>query len=70
MQILGIIMIIVGAALMIIGKNVVRSMPPGAEQDEDDGFLQLLQGMSRVLFTGGLFFCGAGVICVLIGVLG
>ena len=60
MEILAIIVIITGLVLLIVGRNVPRYLPPNY-QEEDDGFLQLLQTMGNLVK-------GAGVVLLVIGV--
>ncbi len=65
MTILGIILIIVGAVLLFIGKNFTRYLPPDY-QNEEDGFLQLLQSMGNLLGGAGIVFLIAGFLCILL----
>lgn len=67
MGILGIIMIVVGVALMIVGRNVANSLPPNYQEEEDDGFLRLLQGMGRMLSVAGILFILVGIFCLIFG---
>lgn len=67
MGILGIIMIVVGVALMIVGRNVANSLPPNYQKEEDDGFLRLLQGMGRMLSVAGILFILVGILCLIFG---
>ncbi len=67
MGILGIIMIVVGVALMIVGRNVANSLPPNYQEEEDDGFLRLLQGMGRMLSVAGILFILVGILCLIFG---
>lgn len=67
MGILGIIMIVVGVALMIVGRNVASSLPPNYQEEEDDGFLRLLQGMGRMLSVAGILFILVGILCLIFG---
>lgn len=68
MSILGIIVMVVGIALVIVGKNMGRYLPPNY-QEEEDGFLPLLQSMGGLLTKGGIVFCVVGIICILSGML-
>ena len=67
MGILGIIMIVVGVALMIVGRNVANSLPPNYQEEEDDGFLRLLQGMGRMLSVAGILFILVGILWLIFG---
>lgn len=67
MGILGIVMIVVGVALMIVGRNVANSLPPNYQEEEDDGFLRLLQGMGRMLSVAGILFILVGILCLIFG---
>lgn len=67
MGILGIIMIVVGVALMIVGRNVANSLPPNYQEEEDEGFLRLLQGMGRMLSAAGILFILVGILCLIFG---
>lgn len=69
MQILGFIIIVVGLVLIIVGKNLARSLPPDYQEQEDDNFLELLQGMGSLLAKGGIVFCVAGILCIIAGML-
>lgn len=67
MGILGIIMIVVGVALMIVGRNVANSLPPNYQEEEDDGFLRLLQGMGKMISAAGILFILVGILCLIFG---
>lgn len=67
MDILGIILIVVGVALMIVGRNVANSLPQNYQEEEDDGFLRLLQGMGRMLSVAGILFILVGIFCLIFG---
>lgn len=70
MQILGIIVLVVGMALLIVGRNVDKHLPPGYQGEEDDGFLQLLQSVGNLVSGAGIVFLIIGLLCILIGVMG
>lgn len=65
MKILGIIMIVVGVALLIVGRNVANSLPPNYQEEEDDGFLKLLQGMGKMISVAGIVFGLVGILCLI-----
>lgn len=65
MQVLGIILLVVGMVLVIVGRNVGRYLPPGY-QDEEDGFLQLLQSVGNLVSGIGIVFLIMGLLCVLL----
>ncbi len=69
MNILGIIIIVVGAALILVGRNLGRHLPPDYREEDGDGFLALLESMGNLLAKGGMIFCGAGLICILVALL-
>lgn len=56
-------MIVVGIALLIVARNVIGSMPPNYQNDDDGSFIQLLQGMAKLLSIAGILFLLAGVGC-------
>ena len=68
MEILAIIVIITGLVLLIVGRNVPRYLPPNY-QDEDDGFLQLLQTMGNLVKGAGVVLLVIGVACLFICIL-
>lgn len=68
MQILGIIISVVGVVLLIVGRNVDKYLPPDYQKEEDDGFLQLLQSMGRLLGGAGIVFLVIGIIMILSGI--
>lgn len=68
MQILGILVMIVGIALVLVGKNLSRHLPPDYQQ-EDDGFLELLQSFGSLISGAGVVFLVAGMVCIVIGVM-
>ncbi len=67
MGVLGIIMIVVGVTLLIVGRNVANSLPPNYQQEEDDGFLKLLQGVGKMISVAGVLFILVGILCLLFG---
>ena len=67
MGVLGIIMIVVGVTLLIVGINVANSLPPNYQQEEDDGFLKLLQGVGKMISVSGVLFILVGILCLLFG---
>lgn len=69
MQILGIIVIVVGVALFVVGKNMHRQLPPNYEE-EDDGFLQLLLSVGKMVSGAGIVFVVIGLIFIILGVVG
>lgn len=66
MQILVIIIIVVGIALIIAGNNVSRYLPPNFEEGEDDGFIRMLLSMGKIIMYAGIMFIVAGILFVLI----
>lgn len=68
MEILAIIVIITGLVLLIVGRNVPRYLPPNY-QEEDDGFLQLLQTMGNLVKGAGVVLLVIGVACLFICIL-
>lgn len=70
MSILGFIIIIVGIALIIVGKNVASNVPPNYQDNDDGSFLQLLQSMGKLIGGAGMVFLVTGLVCMVIGVLG
>lgn len=68
MQILGSIISVVGVVLLIVGRNVGKYLPPDYQKEEEDGFLQLLQSMGRLLGGAGVVFLVIGIIMILSGI--
>ncbi|MDE6760358.1 MAG: hypothetical protein K2J90_06675 [Lachnospiraceae bacterium] len=68
MQILGSIISVVGVVLLIVGRNVGKYLPPDYQKEEDDGFLQLLQSMGRLISGAGAVFLVIGIIIILSGI--
>lgn len=68
MEILAIIVILTGLVLLIVGKNVPKYLPPNY-QEEDDGFLQLLQTMGNLVKGVGMVLLVIGVVCLFICIL-
>ncbi len=66
MQILGMIIIVVGIALIIVGKRVAGYLPPDFEEDSDDGFMQMLLSMGKIIMYAGIVFIVAGILFVVI----
>lgn len=66
MRILGIIIMVVGAALILAGRNVAGNVPPDYQSEDDGSFLKLLQGMGKMLSTAGGIFLLAGIVCVVL----
>lgn len=66
MQILGSIISVVGVVLLIVGRNVDKYLPPDYQKEEDDGFLQLLQSMGRLISGAGAVFLVIGIIMFLL----
>lgn len=64
MQILGIIILVVGIVLFIVGKNLTRYLPPNYQENDEDGFLQLLKSMGKLVCGGGIVFLAIGLICM------
>lgn len=65
MLILAVILIVTGMVLLIVGRNVVKYLPPNV-QTEDEGFLQLLQTMENLVRAAGFVLLFLGAICLLI----
>ncbi|MCI8508863.1 MAG: hypothetical protein HFJ06_09915 [Lachnospiraceae bacterium] len=68
MQILGSIISVVGVVLLIVGRNVGKYLPPDYQKEEEDGFLQLLQSMGRLISGAGVVFLVIGIIMILSGI--
>lgn len=68
MQILGIIILVTGIILLLVSKNISGNLPPNYQSAEDDGFLQLLQSMGKMVGGAGVFLVVIGVICILLGI--
>ena len=68
MQILGSIISVIGVVLLIVGRNVGKYLPPDYQKEEDDGFLQLLQSMGRLISGAGAVFLVIGIIIILSGI--
>lgn len=66
MIILGSILLVVGAVLWIVARNLVESVPPAA-RNEDNGFMELLQTMRRLLAVVVAVMLVAGMVCILLG---
>ncbi len=66
MKILGIIVMVVGIALVLAGRLVERSLPPGYEENPDEDFLKLLQSVGKVLGGIGIFFLVAGIVIMIV----
>jgi len=64
MVILGLIMIVVGIALIFVGKNVTSYLSHNY-QGGDDGFPELMKSMGNLLAVAGVIFIIAGCICIL-----
>lgn len=64
MKILGIIIMVVGAALILAGRNVAGNVPSDYQGEDDGSFLELLRGMGKMLSIAGIIFLLAGVVCV------
>lgn len=62
MDILGIIIIIVGIALILAGRLTSRSLPPNYDANEDQGFLELLQSVGKMLAIVGIVFILGGIV--------
>lgn len=69
MSILGLIIVIVGIALIIVGRNVAGNVPPNYQDDDDGSFLQLLQTMGKLIGGAGMVFLVTGLVCMVIGAL-
>lgn len=69
MQILGSIIGVVGVVLLLVGRNVDKYLPPNYQREEDDGFLELLQSMGKLISGAGAAFLVIGIIMVLSGIL-
>lgn len=70
MLILGIIILVVGITLLIVGKNVARSLPPNYQGEESDDFLGLLLSTGKLIGGAGVIFLVVGVICIVINFVG
>ena len=64
MQILGCILIIVGMVLIIVGRNLSKQLPPNYQENEEDGFLQLLQSMGNLVVGAGIILLIIGFVCM------
>lgn len=69
MQVLGIIMAVVGIALIITGKGMVKYLPPDYVEESDDGFKLLLIHMGKLLTGAGGVFLFLGVVLIIRGCL-
>ena len=65
MKILGMIIMVVGAALILAGRNVAGNIPPDYQGEDDGSFLKLLQGMGKMLSIAGIIFILAGLVCIM-----
>lgn len=71
MQIFGFIILITGIILILVARNVSGNLPPDYHNTEDDdGFLQLLQSMGKLVRGAGILFIIVGVVCIFLGLLG
>lgn len=70
MQILGIIVLLTGLVLILVGRNLPRNLPPNYQNTEDDGFLQLLESMGKLVGGAGIVLIVVGVVCMLLGLVG
>lgn len=66
MKILGIIIMVVGIALILAGRNVAGNVPPDYQGEDDGSFLKLLQGVGKMLSIAGVIFLLAGLVCCII----
>lgn len=67
MQILGIIILVTGIVLILAARNVSCKLPPNYQDTEEDGFLQLLQSMGKLVGGAGGILMVIGIICIVIG---
>lgn len=65
MKVLGIIIMVVGAALILAGRNVAGNVPPDYQGEDDGSFLELLQSMGKMLSIAGGLFVLAGLVCMI-----
>ncbi len=68
MQLLGIINLVTGLVLVLVGRNVSRGLPPSYQSENDDGFLQLLQSMGKLIGGAGVLFVIIGMVFIVIGI--
>lgn len=57
-------MMVVGLALLVVGKNITRYLPPNDQGDEGDEFLQLLQSVGKLLRGVGIAILVIGLVCL------
>lgn len=62
MKILAMIIIIVGIALIIVGGNISKYIPPNYYETEDKEFIQLLKNIGRMIAVIGSVFLLIGFI--------
>jgi hypothetical protein len=72
MEILALIFIATGLVLLLVAKNVTNYLPPNymgdtSGQQSDDGFVELLQTMGRLVRGVAYVFFVIGVVCLMIG---
>lgn len=68
MQILGVIVLLTGLVLILVARNLSRYLPPNYQETEDDGFLELMQSMAKLVGGAGAVLLVIGGVCVLVGV--
>ena len=66
MAILGYIIIIVGIALVLVGRLTKRSLPPDYSAESDDGFSDLLSGVGKGIMVIGIIFIIGGIVCIIL----
>lgn len=66
MNILGMIIVITGIALIFAGRLTRRSLPPDYHMDADDGFFKLLDSVAKFLERAGGVFVLIGMVCILL----
>jgi hypothetical protein len=72
MEILALIFIATGLVLLLVAKNVTNYLPPNymgdaSGQQSDDGFVELLQTMGRLVRGLAYVFFVIGVVCLMVG---
>lgn len=63
MKILGIIVIVVGIGLLFAGRITSRSLPPNYQEEQEDGFLELITTVGKVISGIGILFILGGIMC-------
>ncbi len=61
MRILGLIFVATGIIIVLVARSVTRQVPRDYDYDSDDGFLELLNSMSRLLKMAAYIIMAVGI---------